>query len=187
VEIRPYRSAGEDTLESVMHLDRMKSRVVSFLRAVKREHPEYSFDLGCGEARWSVRSDEEIELFARELAGIFYRPDIGRVSPPAPGHIVVFTTPFDVKLRALLGSYGKSVLHVVTTTQPDTGKAAEAAPQPLFEGVLASPRIDLPLPGRWALRRERARSSLGRSVAAEGGVSGTVTEDPIAVSLFGAP
>ncbi len=184
IELRPYRRPREESLDSVMHLNRMKSRVVSFMRAVKQEHPEYSFDLVCAQARWSVCSDEEIEAFARELAGIFYRTDQGPLVPPAPGQLVIFTTPFDDRLQAALGSYGKSVLHIVTTTEPDSARAEKADPEPLFEAIFSSTRIDLPVPGRWALRRERARSRLGRSVAAVGGVTGTVTEEPIAVTLF---
>jgi hypothetical protein len=184
IELRPYRRPREDSLESVMHLNRMKSRVVSFMRVVKQEHPEYSFDVAVGEARWNVRTEEEIEAFARDLAGVFYRPDQGRTAPPTPGHLVIFTTPFDDRMQAAIGSYGKSVLHIVTTTEPDPARKDKADPEPLFEAVFSTPRIDLPVPGRWALRRERARSRLGRSVAAVGGATGTVTEEPITVTLF---
>lgn len=184
IELRPYRRPREDSLDSVMHLNRMKSRVVSFMRVVKQEHPEYSFDLLCGEARWNVRTEEEIQAFARDLAGVFYRTDQGRTVPPPPGQLVIFTTPFDDRLQAALGGYGKSVLHIVTTTEPDAARKEKADQEPLFESVFSTPRIDLPVPGRWALRRERARSRLGRSVAAVGGATGTVTDEPIAVTLF---
>jgi hypothetical protein len=187
VELRPYRRARAESLDSVMHLNRMKSRVVSFMHAVRQEHPEYCFDVSLSDAKWFLRSDEDIEGFARDLAGVFYRTDVGGVAPSPAGQIVIFTTPFDDRLPASLSGYGKTVLHIVTTTSPDAKQLATAEAEPLYESVFSMPRIDLPIPGRWALRRERARTRLGKSLATGDGVAATVTADPITVSLFQKP
>jgi uncharacterized protein (DUF58 family) len=184
IELRPYRRPRQESLDSVMHLNRLKARLVSFLRAVKHEHPEYTFEIHCGETRWMVQAEEQIEALARDLAGLFYRPDAGSHPAPAGGQLVIFSTPFDEGLRAALPSYPKTVLHVITTTEPDPRRREEAEREPLYRSIFQRGRIDLPVPGRWALRRERARSSLGKALPAEAGITGTVTEEPIAVTLF---
>ena len=184
IEIRPYRRPREESLDSVMHLNRLKSRVVSFIRVLKQEHPEYSFDIVCADAKWRLDSEAELEGFARDLASVFYRPDSGGVLPSTSGQLVIFSTPFDERLPAALGGYGKTVLHVATTAGLDPRRRDAAERQPLYGPVFSAPRIDLPVPGRWALRRERVRSRLGKSIPVEAGVTGTVTEDPIAVTLF---
>jgi len=185
VEIRPFRKEGPESLDSVMHLNRLKSRVISFIRVLKQEHPEYSFDISCADARWRLSTESELELFARDLAGVFFRPDPGGVLPPAGGQLVIFTTPFDDRLPAELAGYGKAVLHVVSTSEPEPRRREAAEKEPLYESVFSAPRIDFPVAGSWALRRERAKSRVGASLPA--GITGTVTEDPIAVTLFEEP
>lgn len=187
IEIRPYRKPRPESLDSVIHLNRLKARVVSFLRAVKTEHPEYTFDVRADEARWMIEAVDQIESFARDLAGLWYRPDPGRSETTPVGQLVVFTTPFDDALPLSLAAYGRTVLHVITTTAPDPRKSGDAERQALFPAVLQGGRIDLPLPGRWALRRERVRSRLGKALPNGAGVAGSVTEEPITVTLFEEP
>jgi hypothetical protein len=170
-----------ETVESVVHLNQLKSMLLSFLRTVKREHPEYQFLVQTGDGPRRLETDEQIELFSQELSGVFFEPDQS-VNPIDPNisEIFIFTTPYDADVHRVAAQYRRARIRIFRT----------AAPQGWEVGGDTPPLFGFPgrgfLPGPWVLFRDRKLPS-----PAIGPVSGTgdrtgitVDEYPLRVRLF---
>ncbi|MBN2551492.1 MAG: DUF58 domain-containing protein [Spirochaetales bacterium] len=149
VVVRNFRDRGTETLESVLHLNVMKSWLMAFLRLMKQEHPEMQFRLTAAAGVWLLRSDEEIERFGWELPGMFFQKETGSVvQTPPEEELFVFSTAFDRGLPAFLGSQPQGRQYIFRTVGAGQGGNREAVPVVLFQGACGC------LPGSWILRRE---------------------------------
>jgi len=156
VDFRHYRADGADTLESVLHLDYLKSWLLAFLRGLKRANDRLQFRVRTAGGAQLLATEEDIERFALELAVLTYQRDPGPAEPPE-SELFVFSTPFDRGLPLFLAAHPHTRARVFRTALG--GK--EPQERPLF-----APGADLAdafLPGAWAWRREHARApSLGQ-------------------------
>jgi uncharacterized protein (DUF58 family) len=77
VEFRHYRDEGPESLESVMHLDYLKSWLLAFLRGLKASNERLQFRVRTGAGPRLLATAEDIESFAEELSGLGYQSDPG--------------------------------------------------------------------------------------------------------------
>jgi uncharacterized protein (DUF58 family) len=163
VSVRNYRSDGGESLESVLHLDYLKSWLLAFLRSLKRNNDKLQFSVRTAGTLDLLATEEDIERFAGELAGLFYQHDPGPAgsaagAEPPGGELFVFSTPFDKGLPQFLSARAQTRMHLFRTgflaARPPAGRSEPEADRTLFTpGV---PLHDAFLPGLWAFRRERA-------------------------------
>jgi hypothetical protein len=148
VAFRNFREPAPETVESLAHLNVLKSWLVSFLRRMKSDHPEVQFRVQSAAGIQLLVSDEEVDRFAWELAGEFFAREGGTARmEAATGELFVFSTPFDRGLARFLADASHARVHLFRTAFP----AGKANGEPLR--LLADPLEDLP--GRWVLRHER--------------------------------
>jgi hypothetical protein len=130
VVFRNFRDKERENLDSIVHLNILKSWLMAFLRTMKQEHPEMHFRIISGAGNWMLQSDEDIERFGWELPGIFFQREAGAVfQTPAEEELFVFSTAFDRGLPAFLSSQAQARQYVFRT-------------------------INACLPGSWVLRKE---------------------------------
>ncbi len=150
VEFRNYRDAGPETLQSIVHLSHLKSWLVSFVRTVKEQNPDFIFQIVTGHGIKKVQSKEDISRFSEELAGMMFQGDPGVVEAvPQTDEIFIFTTPYDRLLPALLPRYTQRTINIVRTLAESWSGGTTRRQLALFK-----PSDNLPLPGVWALRRD---------------------------------
>ena len=185
VELRHFRPPGPETLDSVLHLNYLKSWLLAFLRAVKDEHEDFTFRVITGEGEHEVETVDDIDELAPHLAAITFAPAPEHPREVQPHELFIFTTAFDAGLATHVARLGDTTVHLYRTVSAVLPRKAS----PHAEG---GDRIRLPLlqpaggartgapflPGSWALRRERFM--LGPSVR---GPSVHVEDEPLEVCL----
>ena len=150
LDFRNYREAASETLESVTHLNHIKSWLLSFLRTVKGENRDFHFHVTTARGLKRLETREDIERFAEELATMPFQSDPGHLGELAStDEIYIFTTPYDKQLPALLHYYPQRRINVYRTLSASWQAGSRRRQLPLFD-----PKDHLPLPGFWALRRE---------------------------------
>jgi uncharacterized protein (DUF58 family) len=174
VEFRHYRTDGAESLESVLHLDYLKSWLLAFLRGLKSSNERLQFRVRTGAGPRLLATEEDIDHFAVELAGLPYQSDPGPGTEEA-GELFVFSTAFDRGLPLFLAARPLARAQVFRTVRgrSPAGMPARAAPAGASSGTegpgrgsgrAAAPveRVLFPpelaeafLPGPWALRRAR--------------------------------
>jgi hypothetical protein len=175
VFFRNLRQAPDATLESVVHLNRLKSLLLSFLRHVKSSAKEYVFQVVGATGRFLLETEEDIERFGVQLAGWDYAPAPSSSEyDPNIGEMFVFTTQYDRDLAAFLALFERAQVTAVQTVSVN-GREREA--HALFR--LFVPFHASLVPGRFAFAREaRAR------VVPPGPLKNVVYErDPIEIRL----
>jgi uncharacterized protein (DUF58 family) len=176
LEVRPYDDGRPEGLESVLHLYRLKLRVLSFIRTMREEHPEYRYRVILPQATLTVSTDDDVEALSRDLAAVFYQTEGPRGAlPGAPAQVVVFTTPFDANLPHLLPLYGDATVLVIRTR---TARGRDRAQEYLLEPPLARAGAAIAIPGAWALKGGQHKPP------ALVPLKGEVAEDEFSVSLF---
>jgi len=187
VDFRHYRAAGAESLESVLHLDYLKSWLLAFLRGLKSSNERLQFLVRTGAGSSLLATEEDIERFAVELAGLHYQSDPGPGIEEA-GELFVFSTPFDSGLPLFLAARPLARAQIFRTVR---GRAASEGASPgkeaagrrrgktgaPVERVLFPPELsEAFLPGPWALRRGRVPTAPLRAAGLE--------EAPLAVRMF---
>jgi uncharacterized protein (DUF58 family) len=191
VDFRHYRAEGGESLESVLHLDYLKSWLLAFLRGLKSANERLQFRVRTGASAQLLATEEDIERFAGELSGLHYQRDPGPGAEEAPaGELFVFSTAFDRGLAPYLAARPLARARVFRTVR---GRATSTGAPPGTEARARKPgRKDTPveralfppelteafLPGFWALRRERAPVVPGLPHAAG------LEETPLAVRML---
>ena len=149
VVFRNFREKERENLDSIMHLNIIKSWLMAFLRTMKQEHSEMHFQITYGAGNWLLQSDEDIERFGWELSGVFFQREAGAVfQTPAEEEFFVFSTAFDRGLPAFLSSQAQARQYVFRTTTAEAGEDGESTAVVLFQPGCAC------LPGSWVLRKE---------------------------------
>jgi len=183
VELRHFRPASPETLDSMLHLNYLKSWLLAFLREVKTEYEDYTFRVIAGTAEYSVETFEEIDELALHLAAITFAPAAEYQLSVHPRELFIFTTAFDTALASYVGQLGESAIHLFRTVSAlprrtwlrrakDDGRIR----MPLMR---RSGQLKSFLPGSWALRRDRFM--LGSSIL---GPNVHVENEPLDVSLL---
>lgn len=109
VEIRPYHYGDKDGPQAILQLNYLKSWVLSFLRIMKKEHPNYKFHIFTGKQNFMIEEEQEIESFAIVLAELNYTKEVHPVELPYTTERFVFTTGFDKNLNSYLNSINSKV------------------------------------------------------------------------------
>jgi hypothetical protein len=168
VDFRHYREPGPESLETVLHLDFLKSWLLAFLRGLKAGNERLQFRVRTGAGSELLTTMEEIERFAEQLAGLRYQGDPGPGAEEA-GELFVFSTPFDKGLPLYLAARPQARAQVFRTVRGQAvsgagtalGAAAEEpggrdGPQPDREVGLGAGGRPASLPGS-AVGRRRGR------------------------------
>ena len=175
VELRHYRPAGAETLDSVLHLDYLKSWLLAFLRAVKAEHSDFTFRVITGAGEHDVDTADDIDDLARHLASITFAPAPEHRPEVQPHELFIFTTAFDAGLATHVAQLGDTAVHLYRTVSaiPPRTEGDDRIRLALLRRASASL-----LPGAWVLRRERFM--LGPSIR---GTNVHVEDEPLEVAL----
>jgi uncharacterized protein (DUF58 family) len=174
---RNHRDPRRETVESIAHLSQLKSLLLSFLREVKREHPEYQFLVHTGAGHRRLETDEQIDRFSQELSGLFFEPDqsLNQIDPNV-NELFVFTTPYDKNIGRVAAQYPRASMRIFRTAALQEGD--EGASTLTLFGIPGRG----PFPGTWILFRDRKLPNPSIGVASGTGV--TVDEYPLRVELF---
>ena len=157
VEFRNYRENAPESLESVMHLNHLKSWTLSFLRVVKESNPDFQFVVMSGMGATRLESKDDIERYAAELAELTYQSEsVEEVAAPPTDEIYLFTTPYDRQLPALLAGYPQKRVNLFRTVSPRAPGSHRRRTLALFHL-----REQLPIPGLWVFRRDVALEQPG--------------------------
>ena len=175
VELRHFRPAGPDTLDSVLHLDYLKSWLLAFLRAVKAGNEDFTFCVITGEGEHDVDTDDDVEELARRLGPLTYAPGTEYRSESLPHELFIFTTAFDAGLAAHVARLGDTAVHVYRTVSAMPPRTEDDGRVRLR---LLRPAPAVLAPGAWALRRERFM--VGPSIR---GANVHVEEEPLEAAL----
>lgn len=167
VDIRPFHGNSVDGPEALLHLNYMKSWALSFLRAVKQNHPEYRFQVQSGAEVHLLDDDDDLQQFARRLAVTEYMSESASfVDPAAATERFVFSTAFDTGLGAYLRRHPSSIY--LFCTSKGKGRTVSFMPSPDLMAI----------PGLWVFRRERPARS------APSPAHGKLVEERLALRLF---
>jgi len=157
VEFRNYREDIPESLESIMHLNHLKSWILSFLRVVKEANQDFQFVVISGKGASRLETKDDIERFAAELAELTYQSvPLEEVAAPPTDEIYLFTTPYDRQLPAALASYPQKRINLFRTVSPRAPGSHKRRSLALFRL-----REQLPIPGLWVFRRDFALEQPG--------------------------
>jgi hypothetical protein len=149
VVLRNFRDREAESVESIVHLNIIKSWLMAFLRIMKQEHPEMQFHLTSATGSWLLQNDEDIERFGWELPALFFQRDTGSVfQGPPEEELFVFSTAFDRGLPAFLSAQAGARQYVFRTAVAEEEGQREGTTVVMFQEGCAC------LPGSWVLRRE---------------------------------
>jgi len=150
IEFRHFRSNQRETVESLIHLNQLKSWLLSFLKKVKNENPEYHFIIKTGRGNIRLETDEDIEGFSLDLSSIFFQVEPSEYQVDSSvNEIYIFSTPYDENLPAVLALYQNAKTHILRTVSNKDNGGKERTIH-LFKSLGS-----LPFPGSWILRRDR--------------------------------
>lgn len=175
VELRHFRPAGPETLDSVLHLNYLKSWLLAFLRAVKAGNEDFTFRVITGAGEHEVDTADDIDELSRRLAPITFAPGPEYRPETSPHERFIFTTAFDAGLAAHVARLGETAVHLYRTVSamPPRTEDDDSVRLPLLRPAPAPL-----LPGAWALRRERF--VVGPSIR---GANVRLAEEPLEVGL----
>ncbi len=175
IEFRHYRSGEKDGIQSVMHLNYLKSQLMSFITALKVQFPEFRFRILTADGPKLLETMNDIDRFAAYLGGIgFVSPSrMYQDTDASVREKFVFTTCFDESIISLPGT----AVHLYRTGLK-TDFRQKVRNITFFSrsaGGLSS--LSVAVPGLWVLRREKKPS-----VSPAGFKS--VTEERISVRIL---
>ena len=176
VDFRHFRRVKKESVESIAHLNYIKSWLLSFLRTIKMDNPEYNFLVRTGRGSVLLESEEDIDRFSRELSSLFFQSEpADRFPDPLESEFYIFTTPFDENLPLLLSAYPQARIHLFRTVSADGHTEKKGNTFHLFRPLKAAL-----LPGRWILLREKEL----RSPALGQQLSGRLEEEVLEVRVI---
>lgn len=144
---RNYGHHKKDSVESVLHLEFLKSWLLSFIAAMQKESKGYRFVVYSSIEPVEVDSPDDMEELSRALALLSYSTRDEYLLPDLPfGELLVFTTMFDTGLAGFMNLHPDAKLRVFRTVK---GKRAPACKKLHF---FSDFDVSL-LPGPWIFRR----------------------------------
>jgi len=171
VLFRAIRRDGRETVQSIGHLNYVKSWFLLFLKVLKKQRSELQFRVVVGGLVRELESEEDIAKFAEELSGVFFEPPpvpggwfvpgAGASGAQSTGDFFVFSTPYDETLAADLSLMTMGRVHLFRT-----GFAEKASDGKADASVRLFPDwAHLLYPSGWFLRRDRPRKAPSLTVS----------------------
>ena len=148
VDFRHFNPNPSDTARSILHLNYVKSWMLSFLYRIKQDHAEYNFAVQTSDDLFELESIEDIDRFAGVLSTLSFRPDTSSaLGDRVPGRErFIFTTAYDAGLSAFLAAHPGCHFHIFRTV---FGPRYKSRLVRFFDT-----EQPLSLPGAWVLRRD---------------------------------
>ncbi len=177
IEFRHFRKNQRETVESLVHLNILKSWLLSFIRSLKAEHPEYHFSIKTGNGIFRLETDDDIDSFNVEISTLFFQSEPqGFQIDPGVGEIFIFTTPYDEELPSVLAFYQKTRTYIFMTTSNSRDRSSEKTRTVhLFKSFAT-----MPFPGIWVVCRDRNLTKPNIAIRA----GGKLEEYSIEVKIF---
>lgn len=175
VYFRNYKRSLKETLDSVAHLNYLKSWLLCFLRTVKTKHPEYQFKVIAGLTIFEVETLENIDDLEVELSRLHFQNTPLEIETTGPGEAFIFTTPYDDQMPVLLTYLTASTISIFRTAGIQSSFQAMTR-KIIFYRFLKSHF----LPGFWALQRDRLKRAFHYSKSS--GIN--ITENALDVQLY---
>jgi hypothetical protein len=183
IYFRHYKPPGRMTADALAHLNYLKSWLLTFLKTVKNENPDYTFRIFTGTGVFNLETVEDLERFGLEIIPLYYQSAPLTPDQPAPsGEVFIFSSPYDIQLPQALAALASARVNLFRTIflppasenqtavsqEPGThtsvgkksGKPKEALKSPTNRSAtmtiaLLRPLLATPLPGFWLLARDR--------------------------------
>ena len=178
VVLRRFRRRGGESLAAVLHLDFIKSWLLTFLRVVKQQHPEFVFLVDSGGEVHRVDTPEEIEALARRLAELPLTSELPAADNDPARELFIFSTVFDEDLPRFVERNGAQYVNVFRSVP--VGRKDDDATDPYRMSLSEAP-LPTCVGGGWLLARERCLPA-GDPVA--GPRPGLREEQPLKVSYL---
>lgn len=175
VEFRNFREGERDSVEALMHLNFLKSWMLSFMQSIKRDHPEFLFLVSAGQGSALLETEDDILRYARTLSplGFVSQREAAEPDPDPNQEKFIFSTMYDVGLLARINSH-PGVRYNIFRTVAGRGKGLKTLR--FFRSELGSAG-----PASWVLRPDRAPRLREFSPAAGGGM---YVEQKLRVKLY---
>lgn len=173
VEFRNFQERDQDSPRALLHLNFLKSWVLSFMLGIKREHPEFLFQIMTGAGVDRLETEDEIQNYARVLAPLpFMSARQAEEAEQDPSQEkFIFTTMYDTALVGRLAAF-PGVRYNIFRTVPGRGKKGRRV-------RFFRPEIGAPWPGAWVMRADGAPSRVEPPNA-----SGVYVEQALKVKVF---
>ncbi len=136
---RHFWSRQDESVDSIVHLNRLKSKLISFMRSLKKSANNYHFRIKTGVGEFLLETEEDISGFEDTLAGIFFTEEQPSwIETEAGGEFAVFSTLYDINLGLFLSRNIDAQIYLFRTTAPREGRSASV----LKRAGLTEPRSD---------------------------------------------
>ena len=174
IDFRHFSREEVDGPIAIIHLNFIKSWLLSFLQGIKSARPSYQFRIVTGQSTVLLQSEEDIDQFAGTLATLTYMPERRAFhdgAPPSGNERFVFTTQYDQGLAAYVRSRPSFRFNIFRTSSGSGVKMRNVR-------FLGEPSLDM-FPGFWFLRRDSFQPEISLSMA-----QGSLLEERLRVKRF---
>lgn len=172
IEFRNFHNDAEDSPEAIIHLNYLKSWLLSFLWQTEKSHPDYRYQIYTADEVFMLEDKADIDAFARHLSGLHFRKGFSfnhAISPAQEKFI--FTTAFDPGGAYAAAGQRNTTCYIFRTARGKGKQARHVRLLPLDHGPN-------PWPGLWALHKTKKTGP--RPVLQ----SGRMLEEKLKVSIF---
>ncbi len=174
IELRPHSNQGENLL-TLLHLNYIKSWVLSFISAIHSRHPEYRFFVKAGSFEQFVEDSKDLETLAQAFCTLHFQGEKQEAARTAE-EVFVFSTAFDSGLPGYIAMRGSAKTHLFRTAVSSEKKARTVQ---FFQG-----HPGLAIPGIRGLART-VRSFLPRKISVVPvRVSGFLMEEKLKMAVM---
>lgn len=148
VELRHFTAQKKDTATAIVHLNYLKSWLLSFLWKIQKEHPQNSFQVFTSDDIFLLENEDDLNDFSKKLGKIQFVQSHSFEHAISPSmEKFIFTTMFDPGLALSLSGHRNITCHVFRTRSGNGKNSRKIRLLPFEQG-------SLPLPGWWIVRKQ---------------------------------
>lgn len=153
---RNYKTNARTSLESIVHLNWIKGKMLSFISQIMRDSTEYVFKVHTAEGVVTIESDEDLQNFTARLSAIYFQhTPMGLDFDHNLSEAFIFTTQYDKHLGSFITQLKQAKIEINSTAIANPGNQYSAYTFHLFKPF--KPSL---LPGLWALVRDRKNDGM---------------------------
>ncbi len=142
LEIRPYHYKKNDGLQAILELNFLKSWILSFIKKLQSEHPNYKFHIHTGKEILLIENDQDFFEFEKKLTVLQFLNQEQPVETSYAMEKFIFSTGFDKKI----GYFFKQTKSKLIVFRVVRGEKRKVKLYPFIQFSI--------LPGWWIFRRE---------------------------------